>query len=140
MTIMPGVGSIGSTSKLGRTKYAYGKYDFDELGGAVSAITLTGDTVPDGAVILDAVLLVDTAVTSGGAGTVALAVGGVTLDAAVAVSGAPYSSTGAKRIDHTRAAVPLVTTSEGSITATVATAALTAGVFRVVVEYLEVDA
>lgn len=139
MPVAHGKGKIGKTSLRGRTKWAYGKYDFAVLGGAVSTITLTGDTIPAGALITDCTLIVDTPPTSGGAATVALKVDDATLDAAVAISGAPYSTAGTKKVDHTRAAAPVIPTAQGGITATVATAALTAGVFRVIVEYVEVE-
>ena len=133
-----GRATIGSAAKLGRTKWAYAKYDFDDHGGAVSTISLTGDTIPAGSIILDCVLLVDTVVTSGGSPTIALAVDDATLDAAVALTGL-YDTAGQYKVDHTRADNPLVNTDAAVVTATVATAALTAGVFRVIVEYVEVE-
>jgi hypothetical protein len=140
MTIMPGVGKIGSSSKLGRTKWAYGKYSFAVDGGAVSDIIVTtGDTVPAGAIITDCILIVDTTPTSSGSATIALKVDDATLDAAVAYSGAPYSTTGPKRVDVTGAATPVSPTAAGKLKVTVGTAALTAGIFRVAIEYIEVD-
>ncbi|MER5252909.1 hypothetical protein [Streptomyces sp. NPDC002855] len=133
-----GRAKIGSAAKLGRTKWAYAKYDFAVQGGAVGVISLTGDTIPAGAHILDCVVLVDTLNTSGGSATIALKVDDATLDAAVAYNAAPYNTTGPKKVDLTRAAAPVVPTAASVVTATVATAALTAGVFRVIVEYVEV--
>lgn len=135
-----GRAKIGSSARLGRTKWAYAKYDFATHGGAVSTIALTGDTIPAGAHILHCFLMVDTIPTSSGSATIALKVDDATLDAAVAYGGAPYSTTGNKLVDHTYAAAPLKPTAASTVTATIATAALTAGVFRVAVAYVEVDA
>lgn len=142
MPVASGKGKIGSTSKYGRTKYAYGKYSFASLGGAQGAITLTGDTIPSGAIILNSFLVVDTVVTSGGAATVSIGVESATdLRAAATLSTAPaLDNASAKHFSaHTATTAPIVTTAARSIVATVGTADLTAGVFRVVVEYVEVD-
>jgi hypothetical protein len=140
--VMPGTKKIGSGNFIGETKYAYGKYDFSVNGGAVGAITLTGDTIPAGALVIDAFLIVDTIVTSGGAATVSLGVeGAADLRAAATLATAPALNAAAalKFTAFTGASNPIVTTQARSIVATVATAALTAGVFRVVVEYMEVQ-
>lgn len=139
--IMPGTKKIGSGNYVGETKYAYGKYDFAVLGGAVGAITLTGDTIPSGAVILDAFVITDTIVTGGAGATVSLGVeGAADLRAAATLATAPVlNATGALRFTaFTATSNPIVTTAARNIVATVAVNALTAGVFRVVVEYAEV--
>lgn len=123
---------------LGRVKQAVARYDFDLDGGAVGDITLRGDTIPSGAILVDSLLKVDTALTSGGAATVAIKVeSAADINAADAISGAPWSTTGAKRGDFTATSAPITTTAARSIVATVATAALTAGKFSVVVSYVE---
>lgn len=128
----------GGGPYMGSRKIARGLYEFALDGGAVGDIALRGDTLPSGAIIVDAYLHVDTAVTSGGAGTVAIKVeSAADIAAAAAVSGAPWSSTGAKRATFTATTAPVKTTAARSITATVATAALTAGKFSVIVEYIE---
>lgn len=130
-TLNPGTG-------LGRTRRAVGLYDFAVDGGTVGDITLRGDTIPSGAVITDAILNVETALTSGGAATVAIKVeSAADINAADAISGAPWSTTGAKRTDFTATTAPIVTTAARSIVATVATAALTAGKFKVAIEYVQ---
>lgn len=140
MSITPGTFKVGSTSFIGREKYARGLYDFAVEGGATGDITLRGDKIPSGAIITRVVIVVETVITSGGAATVALkAEGAADLNAADAISGFPWSATGAKNGDaqfSVTANIPK-TTAERSIVATVATAALTAGKFAVLVGYLE---
>lgn len=119
-------------------KIARAYYDFAVDGGTVGDIALRGDKIPSGAIITDVLLHVDTILTSGGAATVAIkAESAADLNAADAISGAPWSTTGAKRGDFTATTAPIKTTAERTITATVATAALTAGKFSVLVTYLE---
>lgn len=138
--IQKGVGVIGNRNYVGRLKYAQAKYDFAVHGGAQGDIVLTGDTIPNGAVVTDALLLVDTPVT-GASATLAIKVqSAADINAADAISGAPWSTAGAKRADFTATTAPILLTADRSITATVATADLTAGVFRVVVAYVEVAA
>ncbi|GAA2159361.1 hypothetical protein [Glycomyces lechevalierae] len=138
MATVPGTGKIGSTSYIGRTKWARAFYDFAVDGGAVGDIALRGDRIPSGAVILDSLVKVDTALTSGGAATVAVKVeSAADVNAADAISGAPWSTTGAKRGDLTATTAPVTTTAARTITATVATAALTAGKFSVAIAYVE---
>ena len=125
---------------MGQPKVARADYDFSVDGGAVGDITLRGDTIPSGAVVVDALLHVETALTSGGAATVAIKTeGAADINAADAISGAPWSTTGAKRGDFTATTAPVKTTAARSITATVATAALTAGKFAVLVWYVELS-
>lgn len=112
-------------------------YDFAVDGGAVGDIALRGQQIPQGAIILDVLIDVETVLTSGGAATVALkAESAADLNAADAISGAPWSTTGAKRGDLDADTAPVKTTAARTITATVATAALTAGKFSVIVTYL----
>lgn len=137
MAVIEGTGKVGVGTRGGR-KSAAGYYDFATDGGAVGDITLRGDTIPSGAVIVDAYIKVTTALTSGGAATVAVKVeSAADVNAADAISGAPWSTTGAKRADFTATTAPVTTTAARSIKATVATAALTAGAFVVIVEYVE---
>lgn len=127
---------------MGRIEPARGRalayYDFAVDGGAVGSIPLRGDKIPSGAIITSSLMYVDAAPTSGGAATVAITVESAgDIQAAAAISGAPWSTTGAKRGTLTEAAAPVVTTAERTITAVVGTAELTAGRFRVLVEYVE---
>lgn len=139
MPIIEGSGRAGVGLGVGRRRLAVGLYDFATDGGAVGDITLRGDTIPSGAIITDVLIHVDTALTSGGAATVAIkAESAADLNAADAISGAPWSTTGAKRGDLTATTAPVKTTAARAITATVATAALTAGKFSVYVSFLEI--
>lgn len=139
MANSPGTNLIyGGGPYMGRTKVARGLYEFALDGGAVGDIVLRGDSLPSGAIITDALIHVDTALTSGGAATVAIKTeGAADINAADAISGAPWSTTGAKRGDFTATTAPIKTTAARNITATVATAALTAGKFSVLVFYVE---
>ncbi len=138
MSITPGTMKVGAGAALGRPKPAVGLYDFAVEGGAVGDITLRGDAIPSGAIIVDSLIHVDTVLTSGGSATVAIKTeGAADVNAADAISGAPWSTTGAKRGDLTATTAPVKTTAARSIVATVGTAALTAGVFRIVVWYVE---
>lgn len=139
MGIIEGAGKAGVGLGTGRRRLAVALYDFAVDGGAVSSITLRGDTVPSGAIVTDVLVHVDTAATSGGAATVALTLeSAADLNAADAISGAPWSTTGAKRGDFTATTAPVKTTAARSVVAVVAAAALTAGKFSVYVSYLEI--
>lgn len=126
---------------MGERKVARALYDFATDGGATGDITLRGDALPSGALIVSAFIVVDTVPTSGGAATIAIKTeGAADINAADAVSGAPWSSTGVKRADALVAAnTGVKTTAARSVVATVATATLTAGKFSVIVEYYEVE-
>lgn len=125
---------------MGQRKLARALYDFATDGGAVGDITLRGDTIPSGALIVEAFIVVDTVPTSSGAATIAVKTeGAADINAADAYNAAPWSTTGVKRADALVGADKgIKTTAARSVVATVGTAALTAGVFSVIVEYLEV--
>jgi hypothetical protein len=137
MALQPGSGSgkAGQSSQAGRVKIARWYYDFATDGGAVSTITLRGDEIPTNSVVLDARVDVTTAVTSGGTPTVSLDLNGAAdLRAAATLATAPaLSTTGVKALLNT-----VKTTDSRDVTATIATAALTAGAFSVIVTYAEV--
>jgi hypothetical protein len=139
MSVIPGAGRF-TLGKLGEGKIRQAQffYDFAVDGGAVSAITLRGDTVPNGAVVVDVIGHVATALT-GATATVALHIqSAADINAAAAISGAPWSTTGGKRFGaFTATTAPLTLTAARSVVATVGTAALTAGKFSVVVFYME---
>lgn len=124
---------------LGSPKPAYAEYDFAVDGGAVSAITLRGDSIPSGAVITDTLLRVTTALT-GGTVTDTLSLGseGATdLQSAAARNAAPWATTGAKRGTLTATTAPVLTTANRALTFTINGTALTAGAFKAVVWYVE---
>lgn len=126
--------SAGVPSVAGGLRWARGRYSFATDGGAVGTINLIGSAViPANAVVREAFISVVTVPTSAGAATIALQVESAgDLQAAAAISGAPWSTTGVKNL------TPFFrTTVARDIAAVVATAALTAGVFDVFVGYVE---
>lgn len=121
-------------------KVVRGRYDFAVDGGAVGDIDLTLDAqIPANAIILGGFVEVDTAPTSGGSATVAVKVEGAgDIVAAAAIGGAPWSTTGRKSVVPVfTGATSVKTTAARKIQATVATAALTAGVFDVVLFFVQ---
>lgn len=117
-----------------------GRYNFAVDGGAVGDIDLTTDAqIPANAIILGGFAEVDTVPTSGGSATIAVKVEGAgDIIAAAAISGAPWSTTGRKSVVPVfTGATTVKTTAARKIQATVATAALTAGAFDVVLFYVE---
>lgn len=127
----------GYTSMTPKTVRA--RYDFAVDGGAVGDIDLTKTAaIPANAVIMGGFVEVDTALTSGGSATVAIKVEAANdIVNAAAISGAPWSSTGRKSVIPVfTGATTVKTTAARKVVATVATAALTAGVFDVVLHYI----
>ena len=123
----------------GGLQVAVADYAFASEGGAVGTIALTGSTfIPSGAVILGGYLEVTTPPTSGGAATIAVQVEGAgDIIAAAAISGAPWSTAGRKSVVPVfTGATTVKTTAARDISIVVATAALTAGVFRVALVYV----
>lgn len=116
-----------------------GEYSFATDGGAVSTITLRSDdsSIPSGAIIMGGLIEVDTALTSGGAATVSVGVeAAADMQAAAAISGAPWSTTGRKSVVPVfTGATSVKTTAARNPSIAVATAALTAGAFRVILFY-----
>ncbi len=135
--------SVSEGTSMPRAKIARGIYDFASDGGAVSTIALMGaTTIPSGATITGGFIEVHTALTSGGAATIAVQVNAAN-DIVPAVAVASWT-TGVKSIvpvratSNTLAAANLVrTTAARDISIVIAAAALTAGRFSVVVEYVD---
>lgn len=119
-------------------RVARGRYSFAVDGGAVGSTDMTVESLPANAIVLGGFAEVDTACTSGGAGTLAITLEGAgDIVAAAAVSGAPWSTTGRKSIVPVfTGATTVKTTVARKIVATIATAALTAGVVDVVLFYV----
>ena len=110
---------------------AHAKYDFAVDAGAVSTIVPANSAIiPDNAIIVRCYSVVTTAMTSGGSATLALTTGGVTLKAATAFDNGAFDDE-----DVTEHTVVDKTTSSTGIQFVIATAALTAGVVDVYVEY-----
>lgn len=120
-------------------KVARGDYSFAVDGGAVSTIPLIGGTpIPSGSIILGGFLEVTTAVVGAGASLgIQIEAAGDTV-AVAAVSGAPWSTTGRKSIIPAfTGATTLKTTAARDISAVISAAVLTAGVFKVVIFFLD---
>lgn len=114
-----------------------GKYDFAVDGGAVSTIAITSGTpIPSGSVIVGGYVDVTTQLTSGGAATIACQVEAAD-DILTAVAVASWT-TGRKNIlpafttGALTAGTQVKTTADRNISIVIAAAALTAGVFNVV--------
>ena len=109
-------------------------YDFATEGGAVLVHTpAINEVIPQGAIILRTWTDVVTAMTSGGAATVALDINCTTpvvIKAATAYNDAVYTDVDVHSTTATK------TDSEGRITFTIADAALTAGKVHIFVEYI----
>lgn len=119
---------------IGEIKTLSFEYDFAKLGGAVGAIAL--GNLPDGFLVKDMLLHVDTTITSGGTPTIVIGEDGGgdadgyfadffgTPTANVALKGGgALISDGVHRVDSAK----------DGVTVTIGTAALTAGKFRVFV-------
>lgn len=137
MPIQPGSFKTGLSTQVGLLKLATAYYDFAVDGGAIGNITLRGDSLPSGAIIVDSVIKVDTGVTTASSGTVALKSEGT---GDLRAAGTPADGTpdihaaGVFRLTNT----PIKTTAVRPIVATVATGAITAGKFSVTVVFYEV--
>lgn len=113
-------------------------YDFDVLGGAVGNITLTGEPMPDNAVVMNAFVDSVTAVTSGGSATVTLTLessgdilgstGKASFTANTLIAGVPDFATSGDWVK--------TTSNTAQVVAAIGTAALTAGVFYVTLHYV----
>lgn len=128
---------MGTQGLENAKKVAVCEYDFAKDGGAVGDITLRGGVLPAGAIITGGLADIETALASSGAATVALksmaagdllpATGKATFEAGSLIGLGPGVN-GGKPIGPT--------TAPTYIKATVAVAALTAGKFTAVVEYV----
>jgi hypothetical protein len=119
-----------------RMKVAYFEYDFAKDGGAVGDITLRGANIEKGAVVVGGMIDVETAVTSGGAATVALKLA-TAADVLAATGKASFSLNATLDVVPVRTAATAVKlTANKDLTMTVAVAALTAGKFTVALYYV----
>ncbi|MFJ9848577.1 hypothetical protein [Streptomyces sp. NPDC101150] len=117
-------------------RYVRFEYDFAVDGGAQGDITLRGPAIPSGTVVVGATVDVTTAVTSGGAATVALKLEGTAdLRAAATLSTAPALNAQAVKALLS----PVKTSASRSVVATIATADLTAGKFTVLLETVQLS-
>lgn len=130
-----GVGVLTTSTGL---RVARAKYDFTVDGGAQGLITPTdSDTLPDNAIIVGGQINSTTAVTSDGSATVAI--GTSAGSSATAIKGATgkasYSADALLNVVPTFAA-GVKLTAAGTITFTIGTADLTAGVIEVFLFYV----
>lgn len=134
--------STSEGANVGRVKSARGDYSFAADGGAVGTIALTGSTlIPAGAIVIGGFVEITTALTSAGAATIALQVEGA--GDIVAATAVASWTIGRKNVLPARtsgsltAATSVKTTAARDISVVIAVAALTAGAFKVVLEYVE---
>lgn len=135
-------GLVGVPTYVGRTKWARAFYDFAKDGGAIGSITMRGDAVPAGALILSATLHVSTGVLPVTTSTVALTIesAGDVRAAGVATvtTNGKIDGTAATQLTAiTRATAPLVPSVDRSVVMAIAAGTLTAGKFSVLIEYVE---
>lgn len=117
------------------------EYDFSKDGGAIGTITLrtlgpTGSSVPSGALLKSGVLVVVSALTGAGASVALQSEAAGDLVATAAISGAPWSTTGNKVITPAGAASSILLTADRALKMVISAAVLTAGKFRLYVEYM----
>jgi len=128
-----------ATTGTGLMQYAQARYVFATDGGAVSTITLAGNTtLPANAIILGGTINVTTQLTSGGSATVAIgtSAGSSTTSILNATAVASFT-TGQLAMEPVFTAASYVKLSAaGQITVTIATAALTAGVMDIILVYV----
>ncbi len=139
---MPYIETSAQEGVNGVRRVVIGKYDFAVDGGAVSTIALMGQTaIPSGAVIVGGHVEVVTALTSGGAATIACQVNAAN-DILTAVAVASWT-TGVKNILPASTTGALTTSTRVKTTAArdisivISAAVLTAGKFNVVLEYTD---
>jgi hypothetical protein len=116
-----------------------GEYAFGTDGGGTGTYTLRSNDgpIPSGAYVTGGVLDITTQFTTSASGQGAIAVEGANdLVSATIVSGAPYSSTGQKDIvPDATGSTAIQTTAARNPAFTIATGALTAGAFTLVLFY-----
>ncbi len=114
-------------------------YDFDVDAGAQGAIVVGAGRIPKGALILDGIIHVETACTSGGSATVAVSVIGANdLLTATAVASLTLDAILDVVPDGTASTVLRATAPLGC-TFTIATADLTAGKIHVALRYVDTE-
>jgi hypothetical protein len=138
MAVIEGTNTM-AVGALGRatSRFCVVEYDTAVDSKAEGDITLRGDSLPSGALIIDSLVHVKTKMESGGEAKILVtAESAGDIQAAKKVGEAPWSTATPKRGAITATTTPVVTTAARSIKAKIETAALTAGKFVVVVEYL----
>ena len=137
------VGPGYTSNRLGGWKSSRAKFRFALDGGAISTITpKINATIPANAILVAAFIDSTVAVTSLGSATVSVGLSAGSTGAAALLAATAKASlvTGAPIVGVPTPAVPVKTTAAGTITCTVAVAALTAGEIEVTVFYVEASA
>ena len=128
--------SIGPRVARGTARYTY---NFGVQPSAIGTYVLPGPILPDNAVIKDAFIDVLTVPTSGGSATIGLGFETTSdINDEDAISGAPWSSAGVVDTDaptHGTESGYVKLTGNKGLQMIIGTAALTAGIFTVIVEY-----
>ena len=125
----------------GSPKWAVATYDFAVDGGAISTIALLGVTgIPTGAIVLQAFVDVLTIPVGVGASIALQCEAAGDLQAAAAISGAPWSTAGRKNLIAQDGSTSLKTTAARDISAVISAAVLTAGKFTVYAQYIDTSA
>jgi hypothetical protein len=141
MAVKPGTNRLGlGRHGRGRKKVAVFEYDSAVDSKATGEVTLRGQAVPGGAIITDTLIKVDAVLksTEENKATVLLTLESEgDIQASKKAAEAPWSSAGAKRGAVTATGTPVITTAARSVKAKIGSVALTAGRFRVAVEFVE---
>ena len=119
---------------------AYAQYDFSVDGGAASTITPAITTeIPNNAIMVGCFTHVKTACTSSGSATIKLNAGGVDLTPAVAFDDNEYDTANqvSNQTTLNNSSLLAKATSDADIKVIIATAALTAGVFDIYIQYYQ---
>ena len=135
-----GIFYFGANGLNGSMGLAYAKYDFAVDGGSVGTKTpgaLFNTTIPANAILVGGAVNVTTAITSGGLATVAIGYAGTGGSTTTLLGATAKASLGLNVVltTATTFAAPKKITGSGSITFTIGTANLTAGVIEVWVLY-----
>lgn len=131
---------LGSLVTKGKVHVATAKYDFAVQGGAIGTVNLVGGNgkpvvLPNKAIVVDCIIDVVTPATTSASGTIALSTGQGAADLKAALAAASYTGRVAC-VPVGTAATAIKLTADRTMTATIATGAITAGKFGVIVQYV----
>lgn len=132
--------SLGTIVIKDQVRVLKGTFDFAVNGGAVGVTNLRGANgqpviLPNKAIVVDCVIDVITPGTTSASGTIAIGTGQAANDLKAALAAASYTGILAC-IPVGTAATAIKMTADRTMTATIATGAITAGKFNVLVQYV----
>lgn len=134
--VVSGVEQYGSNAGISALRIAKAIYNFATDGGAIATITPANNaSLPNNAVVVAATINSTTAVTSAGSATVSIGTIGGTTTSILAATAKASLSANAVLNGVPVFATPVKLTTGGSISFTVGTAVLTAGVIECVLYY-----